>query len=1147
MAKISELGRITGANTKSGDLFVTVSIDQGINGTKNITRKELLQAIQQEDFDNISIIGGGISNVSVSNANITDSIITETEFSEGQISDSVIINVAINESVFNDGEINDSTFNDGTINESDINDSTFNDGTITQSVFNDGEINDSLIKETQIEDSTFENGVINDTNFFDGSINNSDINIDTDYTPNLDDDSYFIVKDVIRDETVKISYGELQNELAETFFKSQKIYVDTNAKPNGNGSYLQPFKTLEEAIFYMNANATFAVPISLSVMPGDYYTNGNLSLPDRCTVVSTNGQYATNIIMNEGYETENVFLVGSGCYVQGFSFVNQRVDNFDNPTKGFAISFRPNATILRSPYIRDCSQISNYRADTIGAPLSPFNSEGTLADLGRRFTLSDDTGAFIIEDEIIGQTSGSFGIVSRSEDLAEKGYIYIRNIDGEFQVGETITSLSGGEATVTQIGPEDFPNVYVGRGGGMLLADRAILNQNSIFPYMLAFGATPRSPNGIGYVAKNGGGINGISSLSIFVRIAFFSLNGGQLTLNNSGTQFGDVSMRAKGRTRVVNPYTTTAPIFVSDQNIGTNLGNKILDNKEQIIDDLWNYLTNDLGYQGYDSVKCARDVGYILEAVSNDMTLETNYWAVVNGIAYTRGASSVVIDEQLVETSAAISFLKARVIEILNDSESISRVSASFDEIIDILENGVGNADTVFFEDTGVANHAIGRNQIQNNKSLIIDDLIDWISENYTTLDYDESLCRRDSGFILDAFSHDINYTGNAATIINAEAYFLGSSSKLPEDQKIPTALAIEKLGEICASVVLGTYSGQDNTAGAASQDESERCIALSEIIKNVILKDTLAALPPRIEPDKSWVDNVYLVGEKNIARNTKRLKSLVLSFVNSEFKFIDENFTRRDAGNWLRALGFDFLNGSQSLSRNFVAGLFDYKGQWVFPIVRNPNNAPIRNVISAIPSASLLPTINNKQGDTYVVFTDSENIWNGDIYVWVINQWVNYGPNDTDLLDSFLLSFDRMGFFIKDTFSPNLQEATMLDAIIEDVTKQTIIDPEPRRLNFGSLIESLAHQFNLAGAGVNKNALPLNFRRVATQRSALRSILQEDGGRVRFSGADELNNQFFAKGLRINGQTGRLEGRPFTSSVRRLARRAANSRVSI
>ena len=35
--------------------------------------------------------------------------------------------------------------------------------------------------------------------------------------------------------------------------------------------------------------------------------------------------------------------------------------------------------------------------------------------------------------------------------------------------------------------------------------------------------------------------------------------------------------------------------------------------------------------------------------------------------------------------------------------------------------------------------------------------------------------------------------------------------------------------------------------------------------------------------------------------------------------------------------------------------------------------------------------------------------------------------------------------------------------------------------------------------------------------------------------------------RGLKINGRTGRIEGRPFTSSVRKLARRASNSRASL
>jgi hypothetical protein len=129
--------------------------------------------------------------------------------------------------------------------------------------------------------------------------------------------------------------------------------------------------------------------------------------------------------------------------------------------------------------------------------------------------------------------------------------------------------------------------------------------------------------------------------------------------------------------------------------------------------------------------------------------------------------------------------------------------------------------------------------------------------------------------------------------------------------------------------------------------------------------------------------------------------------------------------------------------------------------------------------------------------------------------------------------------------TLTADTAQQDMISTLINNIIIKTLLNPS--KLLFGSLIESLAHQFNLAGAGVNKNALPLNFRRVGKPLPASGSVLKEDSGRVRWSGADELNNQYFAGGLKINGRTGRLEGRPFTSSVRRLARRAANSRVSI
>ena len=720
MSKISQLGPILADETASQDLFVMVNLAQGDDGTKNITRSELTKALQKDPFTNINITGGNISNVTMAS----------------------------------------SVINNTTIQNPTINVPTVSGGTISGSAFNSGTIN---------------NSVLNQPSF--GTLNN--------YTAPLDDADKFILKDAQSGSTVTINFSDFNYEIAEQLKKTNKIYVAADADAGGNGSYMKPYQTLEEGFAFMNS---VSYPLSISVMPGNYYTVGNLSLRDDCSVVATNGQYATNIHLYDPdngpalnwaqYDPieENCFLVGSGCYIQGFGFKNMRVDSFDDPSKGFAIAFRPGATILRSPYIRDCSQISNYTRRSVAAPLDPINA-----------------------------------------------------------------------------------NPLVGRGGGVLLADRAILDPDTIFPYMLAFGATPRSPNGMGYVAKNGAGINGIGSITIFQRCAFYALNGGQVTLNNSGTQFGDISMRAKGYTYVVDPYELTG--VDKDVLISANtLAETISDNRLDIIEDMWQQ--------------------------------------------------------------------------------------------------------------------------------------------------------------------------------------------------------------------IYGTY--------------------------------------------------VITMGYA-----------------------IDETLTRRDANNFIQSIYYDLLSGGQTSSRNFVAGLFDYKADHVFSVFNPSDETAV--YVGSIDNILNLPDANTvSENSAYIVYNPASNplnIYEGDVYMSDgISTWTNIGPNDTTVLDAFIFSFNRMKTYML-TFTEDPGEQDMLNTLVNLIIRTVL---KPQKLLFGSLIESLAHQFNLAGAGVNKNALPLNFRRVGKPLPASGSVLKEDNGRVRWSGADELNNQYFAGGLKINGRTGRLEGRPFTSSVRRLARRAANSRVS-
>jgi uncharacterized protein YjbI with pentapeptide repeats len=630
MSKISELGPILGVNTRPEDLFVIVNLIQGDDGTKNITRRELVQAIQYEEFNRITITGGSISgvnmfsstlsgvtindsiynrgeinNTQINTANIDDSAITNSTMEDSDIQDSTANNVVITNSEFNDGTmergtgnnmvftnstIDDSTINNSTGNNNVFDNTTLNDVTIeggtannliltnlvldevvmtdveisrgtidtvdisnstiqdtdlddvdiTNSRFSNGEIwdtrlanntitgtaisgstftsgsisastannitigesdfidgdinrtdivnsdfsdgtgNNNVFTNTTIDQSTISNTVISDTSFqgtmndvvaqnmtitssstedvasansvmtrssFDGGvITNSDIKdgtirqveiansviedstlVDFDmqlgamFDPGIDENSFFAIRNEKTGKTEQISYAQLTEEMGRTAEKALKVHVAVDGDDKHPGSILKPVKTLKRAaqIALEKAGGSYdrndinnAVHISCG--PGTYYVDEPVALPDDCSMTSTSGQYATVIQKLPGWERTNGILVGSGCYVQGFSYMNFEVDNFDQPEGGFAIAYRPGALMRRSPYIRDSSQLSNFNRLDIEPPLNPFNSKGTVLDLGQEFYLKaghSTQANFEIDDEVT-FSSGATGYIS---------------------------------------------------------------------------------------------------------------------------------------------------------------------------------------------------------------------------------------------------------------------------------------------------------------------------------------------------------------------------------------------------------------------------------------------------------------------------------------------------------------------------------------------------------------------------------------------------------------------------------------------------------------------------------------------------------------------------------------------------------------
>ena len=895
--------------------FANVAIEQGTaNGLilTNITIDEIIledalmsnSVIITTDFSNGTIrdtaISGNstiydtaISNSTIINTDLDDVDITNSRFSNGFIWDTTISNSSIIDTTANNITITSSAFNNGTANNTNITSSDFSDGTGNNNIFTNTTIQDGTLANNVITNSSFQGtldnvvaqnmtitssstdglgqqkSVIENSEFKDGTVANSTIEesklVDFDmeltkvFEPMLDEDSYFALKNVKTGDTEKMTYRQLYDEFSKKTEKSLKVHVASDGNDDYPGTILQPVRTLKraEGLALEKAGGSYDRndinnAVHISVGPGTYYVDEPIMLPDDCSMTSTAGQYATVIQKKKGFERTNGILVGSGCYVQGFGYMNFEVDNFDQPEGGFAIAYRPGALLRRSPYLRDSTQLSNFNRLDVEPPLNPFNSKGTILDLGQEFYLVAGHSAqslFEVDDEVT-FSSGATGYVSYIDDINSNRQIYVRNLKGNVEAGDILYAQRGGTGTVESIGIDDFPNRLVGRGGGCLLADRAVLDTDSLYTYVLCFGFTPRTQNGTGYVAKNGAGVNGIGSLSIFTRQAFFALDGGQMTLNNSGSQFGDISMRARGSTVIIRPAEATQSNLIANSVFADTLATK----SDEIVDDMVYHLTANvasggLGYQGYNADKCFRDTGILVDNTGYDIATNSNYWGRLNGISYSSPISQVVKAEQLTETVGSIVHLKDSMTSVnggifgYSGADLKGRINTSLDETLNILENGEAAANPIIFSDTGKSDQTGAREVVQQNRDLIISEFVDWIDNNEEFYAYDSVKCERDvQEYILPAVKYDMMLDTNYNAVTSGLAYYVNTARTSLENQRNETVASFKRLRKTTDELI------QANSAPAA-QDAYD---AFSTVI------DTISNVGDKFTPTKATYDPV-------------------------------------------------------------------------------------------------------------------------------------------------------------------------------------------------------------------------------------------------------------------------------------------------
>ena len=315
-------------------------------------------------------------------------------------------------------------------------------------------------------------------------------------------------------------------------YKTVYVSIEGDNASSGRNSD-KAVASIERAIEIIEANED---PAGWTVrMLTGMQTSGEIPVPDFTTIVGTNVQRRTIISPSSGDEQSNVFLCGNGVHLYGLKFRGWQIDDFDNPTKGFAMAFRPGALILPGgvPYGQNC----------------------------------------------------------------------------------VVTSVTTEVPTPL---PMDAPggNPAHPRGGGCVLADASVLSAYTVYPNIMTWGFTPSTANGLGYVAKSRGFINPVNAIGVGAHRHFMCLDGGQMVVSGSSSQFGDYSFWSEGSTQRVVPLEVN-PAVLATQSTAATIINGV---RVALVNDVWSFLvanhSADTWPAGFETLT-RKDSGLFLDALA--------------------------------------------------------------------------------------------------------------------------------------------------------------------------------------------------------------------------------------------------------------------------------------------------------------------------------------------------------------------------------------------------------------------------------------------------------------------------------------------------------------------------------------------------
>ena len=350
-----------------------------------------------------------------------------------------------------------------------------------------------------------------------------------------------------------------------------------------------------------------------------------------------------------------------------------------------------------------------------------------------------------------------------------------------------------------------------------------------------------------------------------------------------------------------------------------------------------------------YDDATCSRDVGYIVDALCYDILYGSNYGAVKCAEAYFSGTVSQITGETA-QTVAAFTRLSSVAQDVI---KGISVTRSSGNGITQITSGNNAGATEASRLNTliGIVQSAITAGNITSlpaidypsttwvlteiktsvatlagSQSTIINNTIAYIKSTYDAFTYDQALCYRDVGFLVDALCYDILYGGNSASVVAAQAYYTGTAgttSVIPGEES-QTVAAFNYLSTIAQDVIKGIAvtpsSGntvsQVTSGSNASATEAGTLAGLMTIITDVLTAGNDNGTPAMVNPSISWATSPIQTVVNNLASAKATIISNTISFIDRTYTAgfaYDDAKCRRDIKLILQRLIYDIETGGR------------------------------------------------------------------------------------------------------------------------------------------------------------------------------------------------------------------------------------------